>query len=53
MFAAVKVGDYENKPVMTENLERIKKVKKNKVSLVIPFGWGVKGLTDAEKIAKR
>lgn len=51
MFAAIKIGNYAKKPEIQEN-ENVK-APLGKVCLAIPVGWGIKGLTEAQKIQKR
>ena len=48
MFAAIKIGNYAKKPEIQENENT--KAPLGKVCLAITVGWGIKGLTEAQKI---
>lgn len=45
MFAALKTGQYSEKPQLLQNENA--KVEKGKVCLIIPVGWGIRGLTES------
>ncbi|CAL6029449.1 Glycosyltransferase [Hexamita inflata] len=51
MFAALKTGQYGTK--VETGVEDTAKVKVGKVCIVIPVGWGIKGLTESQKDNKR
>lgn len=51
MFAALKTGQYAKKPIVDE--QNVEKVKRGKVCLAIPVGWGIRGLSEDQKASKR
>lgn len=44
MFAALKTGQYAKKPLIDP--ENVTKIPAGKISLAIPVGWGIKGLSE-------
>ena len=53
MFVAMKLGQYAPLPKLNEEDSANDQITPGKIALIIPLGWGIKGLTQEQKVRKR